>query len=101
MNNNMRVVVYTGAAHEMPVGEFVVWLGNIVSEIPEEYLTVATIEFESDHDEYHATITISYIRPKNHEEIKTDVERDVADKAYHRSRNIRLLAELKKKYPDD
>jgi hypothetical protein len=69
---------------------------DIITEIPEQYREVATVDFEIEDDDIRWSVQYIEIRPETDEEMRLRLKYAAAD----RQRDLAKLAELKAKYPE-
>lgn len=96
----VQVSQYDAAFPPENADNFVQWVNQKISEIPEQYMSSAKVEIgaEDSYGSYHATIEISYRRPETDEEMQARIYAQESFAEQRRSRELRQLAELKAKY---
>lgn len=98
----VRVDVYSGRGHEVQglLVDFREWLDGVIAGIPDEHLSGARIdiETESSYDVGYSTVDVYYERPETDSE---QMERESAEArriSNQRANDLRQLAALKAKY---
>lgn len=84
--------------------EFVAWLAAQIETVPAGYRHSVEIEIiaeEYDADDYAPVITLTYQRPETEAEEQVRVKKEAFSAAVQREFDLRKIADLKAKYPEE